>query len=247
MRGFRAKNTPMTTTLPDPENDPNSLGARLTAKRRENPGSPVLLTGRDLHASPDLESAAIALLQRLAADASGPVALTVLSNAVIDLNPFAGLSAAESGEVENGLAGSLVSLLAPGEVVEWHTWPEHFVLLSTGAAEALDSRDLAPSNALQRLREAGGRLLVADSLFLRDPGKELFGREELEPHESRRPPSWGLLRLRLDDCLRHLPADGRPAWTKALSDSQSRCTSRIAGAAAWPAGWNRSSTPMTTA
>ena len=73
---------------------------------------------------------------------------------------------------------------------------------------------------LQRLREARGSLLVADSLFLHDPGKALFEREKLDPHERRRPPPWGLLRQRIDDWLRHLPAGGRPAWTRALSDFQ---------------------------
>ena len=97
---------------------------------------------------------------------------------------------------------NLVALLGPGEVHEWNAWPRHLTLLSAAAAEALARPDTTSENALRRLRDAGGRLLVADSIFVHDTGSDLWTRADLDPHEQRRPPAWGALTERLDDWLR---------------------------------------------
>ena len=55
--------------------------------------------------------------------------------------------------------------------------------------------------AVAKLQEAGGRILVSDRVFLHAPGKSLFKQSRLEPHETRRPPSWGALTSRLQDWL----------------------------------------------
>ncbi|MDT8321479.1 MAG: glycosyltransferase [Xanthomonadales bacterium] len=62
---------------------------------------------------------------------------------------------------------------------------------------------LGPKAAsLARLRQAGGRLLVTDAVFLYDPALGLFAQRPLQPHETRRPASWSLLTARLETWLR---------------------------------------------
>ena len=92
-------------------------------------------------------------------------------------------------------------MLGPGQVHEWVHWPDHVLLLSAAAVTALAAADTNAANALPRLHVAGGRLLLADSLYLHDPRLELGHRDELQPHEERRPPAWGLLIERLENWL----------------------------------------------
>ena len=148
--------------------------------------------------------------------------LTALSNAEPDLNPFAGLSGRLVEAQDTIPLEDLVNLLAPGEVMEWNSWPAHCILLSEQAARVLARADTRAENALLRLREAGGKLLLADRIFLNDPASELCQTEALQPHEQRRPCAWGLLRERLGDwlCLEDgllLEEMGQPADWKPLA------------------------------
>jgi GT2 family glycosyltransferase/glycosyltransferase involved in cell wall biosynthesis len=164
-----------------------------------------------------------------------PIVLAVLSNAAAELNPWSGLvpphgeppgkppgeppTGPPTGQptglagdsppdpLDGALAEDLVTLLGPGEVHEWLAWPVHAALLSAGAVEVLARPDTTAANAPARLRAAGGRILVADSIFLHDPRRGLFDRAALEPHEQRRPPAWGGLTERLDDWLRNAALD----------------------------------------
>jgi glycosyltransferase involved in cell wall biosynthesis len=193
-----------------------SLGTILLDRRQREPARPVLLPDQHLAVSPQVSAALHALLEALQSGgfdstgtdsaAAGPVVLTVLSNAVPELNPWSGLAPA-AATPDAALAEGLVTLLGPGELHEWTTWPTHAALLSPGAVEVLARADTTAGNAPARLRAAGGRILVADSIFLHDPHRGLFDRAALEPHEQRRPPAWGGLTERLDDWLRNAALD----------------------------------------
>jgi GT2 family glycosyltransferase len=218
MKGFRAESTPMTTTLEDHVNGPDSLGALLSEQLRRNPGVPLQLLRKGLSVSPSFQAAIEELLEEILKDAQGPVALTVMSNAATDLNPWSGLAAASEKTPGSRLLEDLVTLLGPGEVMEWQRWPDHFTLLSAQAIEVLAGPDTTVENALMRLHDAGGLLLLGDSIFLHDPSADLFHEDPLAPHERRRPAAWGLLRQRLDDWLK-LPGSGlSPPWKGAVSD-----------------------------
>ena len=217
MKGFRAESTPMTTTLTDHQNDPNSLGALLSEQRRQKPGTPLLVLKKGLSATPQFEAAVNGLLEQILVDAQGPVVLTVLSNAVPELNPYAGLTTVSGESPGSALLEGLVDLLGPGEVMEWNTWPGHFALFSADAVEALAESEISYENVLMHLHDAGGTLLLTDSVFLHDPSADLFYEEPLEPHEHRRPTAWGLLRQRLDNWLKLLDSDLSPPWTDAVS------------------------------
>jgi GT2 family glycosyltransferase len=217
MKGFCAESTPMTTTLTDHQNDPNSLGTLLSEQRRRKPGAPLLVQRKGLPVTPSFEAAINGLLEQILVGVQGPVVLTVMSNAAPDLNPYSGLSTAAEEIPGSGLLEDLVTLLGPGEVLEWNAWPDHFTLFSAQAVEALTGPDITSENVLMRLHDTGGVLLLADSMFLHDPSVDLFYQEPLEPHERRRPTAWGLLRQRLDGWLKLLDSDLNPPWTDALS------------------------------
>jgi len=202
----------MTTTLTDHQNDPNSLGVLLGEQQRQKPGTPLLVLNKGLSVTPEFQAAVNGLLEQILEDAQGPVVLTVMSNAAPDLNPYSGLSTA-SGEIPgSGLLEDLVTLLGPGDVLEWNAWPNHFALFSAQAVEALAGSDITSENVLMKLHDAGGVLLLADSIFLHDPSADLFHEEPLEPHERRRPTAWGLLRQRLDGWLKTLDSGFSPPW-----------------------------------
>ena len=97
MKGFRAESTPMTTTLTDHQNDPNSLGALLDEQRRQKPGTSLLVLNKRLTSTPKFEATVNSLLEQILVDAQGPVVLTVMSNAVPDLNPYSGLATTLEG------------------------------------------------------------------------------------------------------------------------------------------------------
>ena len=141
MNGFRAESTPMTTNLSDHENGPASLGARLKEQRQQNPAAPLMVLKKGLSTTPWFNAAINDTLERILVDAQGPVVLTALSNAVTDLNPFSGLATVSEETPGSGLLEGLVTLLGPGEVMEWHTWPEHFALFSAAAVEANGGRN----------------------------------------------------------------------------------------------------------
>jgi GT2 family glycosyltransferase len=201
----------MTKTIPDPDNQPGSIGALLSQHRQQNPASSLLILRDGLSPGDSFEAAIRDLMERILTDSEGPVVLTALSNAVTELNPFAGLGGDLKTTPETSLLEGLVSLLGPGRVLEWHDWPDHVAFFSPAAIEALSEPGTTAQNALARLHQAGGKLLLADSIFLHDPARDLFYQKRLEPHEQSRPTAWGLLSqrldvwLRLDPSLRDLP------------------------------------------
>jgi glycosyltransferase involved in cell wall biosynthesis len=178
-----------------------ALGTILLDWKQERPGEPLLMLKRGLRAAPEVVQALHGLLRELESRDTGPVALTVLSNASPQLNPWAGLAAGPAEKVDPEVLQNLVAVLGPGQVHEWVHWPDHVLLLSTAAVTALAAPDTSAANALPRPLDASGRLLVADSLYLHDPQLDLGYRDELEPHEERRPPAWGLLSERLESWL----------------------------------------------
>ncbi len=200
--GISSPKHPMSKPSPDPESSPASLGTILLDRGHREPGRSRLLTHPAIEVTPRCEAALEALLKQLESRSDTPIALTVLSNAEEDLNPFAGLAAGGTESLPGEALENLVALLGPGEVHEWRTWPRHLVLLSPSAVEALAREDTSADNALTRLRDAGGRLVLADSIFLHDPGASLVATTELQPHEQRRPPAWGSLTERLGAWLR---------------------------------------------
>jgi GT2 family glycosyltransferase len=185
---------------PGTENKPAELGAILHEKRADV--GALLLAQHGLSVPAVIERKLSELLEKLAADAGAPIVLTVLSNAEEDLNPFAGIDLLEQDRPDAETTAGLVTILGPGLVHEWHRWPGHLTMLSESALDTLARPGITIRNAVDRLRAAGGKLLLADSLFLDAPDLPLFRLEELDPHEKRRPPSWAGLCERLDDWLR---------------------------------------------
>ncbi len=218
MKGFRAESTPMTTTLPDHQNEPNSLGKLLSQHCVQCPGLPLLLLGKGIAVPDSFKAAICSLLEQVQATNPGPVVLTVLSNSVPDLNPFAGLAIAPVDVPDPDQLASLVNLLAPGEITEWNDWPDHCILVSAQAAQALSAADTSSGNALLRLQEAGGRLLLADSVFLHDPSNKLFQSDTLQPHEQQRPSAWGQLRERLGQWLQLQNSPHPMDWAPLAAD-----------------------------
>ena len=221
MVGFSPERIPMTTSSPDQESlsqplGSGALGPILLDWRQQQPDLPLLLAKKGLRIAPEVKQALLSLLRELEAGAAGPVALTALSNAEPRLNPWAGLPTAPAAAATPDALQDLVALLGPGQVHEWVRWPDHVVLLSAAAVAALARPDTTSSNALFRLQDAGGRLLLADSLYLHDPRAELARRDELQPHEERRPPAWGTLTQRLDDWLRNEPPPADPELAEYL-------------------------------
>ena len=201
----------MTRRLPIQQRAPESLATILLDWRRQESVRPLLLKDGDLELSARCEDALNALLAELESASGEPLALTVLCNSEPELNPYAGLTAGTGGNPHSGVLEGLVALLGPGEVHECHAWPGHLTLLSAAAVEALAKPDTTSENALRRLQDAGGRLLVADSIFAHDPASDLWTRADLQPHEQSRPPAWGALTERLDDWLRSTPDLHDPA------------------------------------
>ena len=188
-------------STPDHNNKPDSLGTLLRANRSADGGA-LLLGRRGLEVPTAVERALRTMLEELVSGAEGPIVLTVLSNAEPELNPFAGLAMDGGLPSEDIPAAELVSLLAPGHVHAWHRWPRHAALLSESAVELLDRPDTTHANALQRLRSAGGQVLLADTLFLHDPSRGLFETDRLEPQEERRPAAWALSLIHISEPTR---------------------------------------------
>jgi GT2 family glycosyltransferase len=178
------------------------LGDALAAFIAEHPGRPLLLVAADFALPPH---AARALAWQAANLPSAPCALSVLSNAEPGLDPFSGLDAARLGDTggQDATADSaerlsrLVALLGTGSLLEIERWPAHAALLAAAAMPLLASEGLTAAAAASRLRDAGGRLLVSDSLFVADARRPVGAAPEPEPHEQHRPPAWGLLAARL--------------------------------------------------
>jgi GT2 family glycosyltransferase/glycosyltransferase involved in cell wall biosynthesis len=192
-----------------------------------------------LRASAAVEAELFELLEQLESQASGPVALTALSNAEQRLNPWCGLACEEAAAVDPEVLESLVALLAPGQVHELVGWPRHMVLLSAQAVAALAAPDTTFDNALSRLHKPGGALLLADSIYLHDPLAQLAACDELEPHEERRPPAWGVLTERLADWLENEPAITDPALARELRRATAAKSASLHVTHSWGGGVER--------
>jgi hypothetical protein len=171
MGGFSPERISMTMSSSDQQSlarplGSEALGTILLDWRKEQPDRPLLLLKKGLRISPSLEQALFRLLQEFESGVSGPVVLTLLSNAEPRLNPWAGLetSTAESADPED--LQNLIAALAPGQMHEWVRWPDHCLLLSAAAVAALAQRDTTRHNALSRLRHSDGQLLLPDGLYL---------------------------------------------------------------------------------
>ncbi len=168
--------------------------ALLNELSQRYPSRPVIL----LRAGLNPGRSDIARLSRLLETLGGPLATTILSNAEVTLNPFAGLRAEK--EAARYEPAGLVRLLAPGRLHELSAWPDHFVLLSAEAVQSLAAAR-GGSSLLPELQRAGGRLLLPDDLFLPDPASGLFTKTRLQPHELARPPAFAELSARLQDWI----------------------------------------------
>jgi GT2 family glycosyltransferase len=195
---------------------PGALGKILLDWRQRRPNQPLLLLRKDLRVTRTFEQALLALLGQLEAETGSPLVLSALSNASTELNPWSGLATEAASEAEPQVLEDLVTLLGPGRLHEWVRWPDHAVLLSVAAIEVLAQPDTTRNNALFRLQNAGGRLLLADYLYLHDPSLELGNCDELEPNTERRAPGWGVLTERLDQWLLAEPSLADPELAESL-------------------------------
>ena len=126
------------------------------------------------------------------------LALSVLSNADTNVNPFARLNV--RAEDSNLDLGALVNLLAPGQLHTLTVWTGHFTILSTSLVAQLSSEP-ANGSVLHQIQAAGGALKVPDHLFLHDPDSRVFKPMALQPHETEYPPPFGELSSRLQNWL----------------------------------------------
>ena len=178
---------------------------RFLAGLKDQPRNGLLL----IHGALTLNLSAIDRLRHFIAsapDSGGDrFVITALTNTQIELNPFAGLEQNPELTAEPGHAADLVSLLGPGRLHPAPSWPLHLAFLSHGALEIMASKDVSAGNALARLSGNGGKVLIADSLFVADLNQPVFVEQTLEPGEERRPAAWGELTRRLDDWLQSEP------------------------------------------
>jgi GT2 family glycosyltransferase len=210
MGGFRPERILMATPSPDQESTlrpPNGkpLGQILLDRSRQERDGNSLILKQGLTLSEPVEAALRALLEQLQAKIEGPLVLSLISNAAPQFNPWSGIESGPETPSAEALE-SLIRLLGPGLVHEWSSWPDHCALLSSSAQEILADPAVNRDNAMDRLRSAGGRVLVADSLYAHDSGAPLFDRRSLEPHEERKPTPWGVLTQRLENWLRETPS-----------------------------------------
>jgi len=144
------------------------------------------------------EEAQLAELLRILERSKEAVAVTMLSNASADLNPFAGLTGPASGLA--GTPAELVALLAPGYLHRLGHWTNHLAVLSPLAVQRMVEAD-PDDDLMQSLTAAGGRLVVPDHLFLHDADTDIFEARALQSWESRFPPPFGDLSARLQGWL----------------------------------------------
>ena len=177
---------------------PGELGARLAEFASEHPGRPLLIADSSLKVRPQDVQALLRLMRR----EPHATVFTLLSNAEPRLNPFADLEGSERiDQISGDIPAAWVRLLGPGWIHSVDFWPDHFLLFSAAAVEAMAAGDGGDRSEISRLRAAGGRLLVADSLFARWEHLPLNHATRLEAHEQRRMAPWGALTARLENWL----------------------------------------------
>ncbi len=181
-------------------------------------------------------------LATLLVNSTGPTVLTLLSNAAATCNPFVGLQAPISKPGYE--LADLVALLAPGYMHTLAEWTDHFTMLSAQTARQL-AASANGGSLFQALGAAGGKLKVADHLYLPDSESEVFKSLNLQPHEALYPPSFGELSTRLQewfkadiDCLplsgeagqaatlhiTHSWGGGVAAWLKSFIETDAQNT-----------------------
>ncbi len=169
---------------------PGAFGDLCKEMARSAPGHAVLFLDAGLEmSSPTVE--AIAALTR---NTAGPGAYTVFSNADPELNPFAGL-ATDGTDAEQ--RERLVALLGEGRLLPVDHWPEHLLLLTADAVQALAVPGLGRQDAPGLLRSRHVLPEVADWIWAEAPNCPANADTVLEPHEERRPRPWGALAERL--------------------------------------------------
>jgi GT2 family glycosyltransferase len=174
------------------ENGYDQAGLLLAELAELFPGNPIIFIRAGLQPSRNILDELTLLLQR----GDQPLALSLLSNAEVALNPFSGLQAPASDI--NFDHADLVQLLAPGNMHELTDWPDHFVMLSAELV-SLVCNSVQTGTWSQQLKACKGRLMVADHLFLHDPDRPVFKPLKLAPHETACPPPFGELSARLQD------------------------------------------------
>jgi GT2 family glycosyltransferase/glycosyltransferase involved in cell wall biosynthesis len=158
------------------------------------PGRPVILLRAGLQPSGSLLDQVAGIMEKT----EQPSVLSLLSNAEIKLNPFAGLEApSQKGDID--LEG-LVNLLAPGNLHTLTEWTDHFAYLSAGAVDLLSSGTNS-GGLIQQLTAAGGKLQVPDHLYINDTDSRVFAKLNLQPHESVYPPAFSELSVKLQEWI----------------------------------------------
>ena len=161
------------------------------------PGRPIIFLRAGLYPSKHLLNQLTGLFE----NADQALALSLLSNADVAVNPFSGLQA--SRQINLADLSDLVALLAPGQLHSLSAWTDHFTMLSAGLVTQLAAETsadtLSGDTLMQRLQAIGGALKVPDHLFLPDPDSKVFTKAKLEPHESTYPPVFSELSARLQD------------------------------------------------
>ena len=180
---------------------PEQLGSFLTHQLCA-PCGRVLLLDAGLDIDQSSLTRLTSLMDMLEQNSDKAIVLTALSNASTAFNPFAGLDPEPKAAPALETLRMMVGLLGPGKVHEAPAWPDHLTFFNAAAAKSLAREDLGAVNALAHLRQQGGRLLVADDLFVAAPGLPIYEQEPLEVHDRRRPPAWGQLNQKLDEWLR---------------------------------------------
>jgi GT2 family glycosyltransferase/glycosyltransferase involved in cell wall biosynthesis len=197
---------------PPPESvenhEPQRVG-RLLNRYRSTSGR-LLLLDAGLSVDRPFLHRLTGLMNVLEQDADYPIVLTALSNAAEEFNPFAGIE--KGPDLDPATAQRLVALLGSGGLHEAPAWPAHLALLNAAAVKALAMEGLEAGSVAAHLRRQGGRLWVADDLFVTAPGRPLYEQRPLEANERRRPPAWGRLNQALDEWLRSDPGSLAVDW-----------------------------------
>ncbi len=164
----------------------------LNELQAEAPGQTIVLIRAGLR--PTAEQ--LAELQALLSAPEGPRALTVMSNAAPECNPFAGLTGPEPPNWSD--LSTAVRLMAEPALHKQCAWPDHLLALSPAAAGEFAHSRAEPADFTASVSDS---LELAEWLFVPDERSAVFSSTKLEPHESKRPAAWGSLSEHLQGWL----------------------------------------------